>query len=276
MSTVLVITNLTDSARHALDYACRMGNPSPDRIILLHVFSFSPGIAGEGVSMAALGDIYNNDESALQQEIARVKEQYPGIAIEGRVVTGNFSDALLEEVVLSEAELVVTGAEGDYNDFLSWDNHILDLFIDLPVPVVIVPAAVALSGVRNLAFACNYRVEDPEASAGILRKIWEVWECRFHLIYVNKEGRPATDAELACQQSWADALQRYEVYFHELRSSEVAQSVDQFCEEQAIDLLAIKPHRHGLWTNLFGQNNTRDFAHLNRVPVLALRSSRND
>ncbi len=224
--------------------------------------------------MAALGDMYNNEEQALQQEIARVKGVFPGIAFEGRVVAGSFADALLEEVVLSEAELVVTGAEGDYNDFLSWDNHILDLFIDLPIPVVIVPPAVALSGVRNLAFACNYRVEDPEASLGILRKLWEVWQCRFHLVYVNKEARVATAADLVCQQSWADALQRYEVYFHELRSNEVAAAVDQFCQDQSIDLLAIKPHRHGLWTNLFGKNNTRDFAHLHSVPVLALRSSR--
>lgn len=276
MSTVLVISNLTASSRHALEYACSLGQREPARIILLHVFSFSSGITGEGVSMAALKDVYAYEESALQQEVESIKERYPGVALEARIVSGNFEESLLEEVVLSEASLVITGAEGDYRDFMSWDNHILDLFIDLPVPVIIVPAQVSFSAVRNLAFACNYRVEDPGASVNTLRKLWDLWQCRFHLVFVNKEGRSMTQEERDCQQLWQQALERYDVVFHELKAPDVAQAIDAFCREQAIDLLAIKPHRHGLWTNLFGKNNTRDLAHLNNLPVLALRASRFD
>lgn len=274
MSTVLVITNLTASSQHALEYACRLGKEEPARIVLLHVFSFSAGMAGEGVSLAALGDVYAQEESALQQEVEKVKEQYPGIALETRVVAGNFADALLEEIVLSEASVVITGAEGDYNDFMSWDNQVLDLFIDLPVPVIIVPGQADFAGVRHMAFAVNYRVENVEDSIGVLSRLWELWHCRIHFVYVNKDGRAATADERACEQSWQDALQRYDVVFHELTAPDVALAIDTFCREQSIDLLAIKPHRHGLWTNLFGRNNTRELAHLNHVPVLALRSGK--
>lgn len=272
MSTVIVITNLTASSQHALEYACRLGQKVPARIILLHVFSFSAGVAGEGVTMAALNDVYQYEESAMKQEMDRMKEHYPGIALEARVVAGNFEDTLLEEIVLSEASLVITGAEGDYKDFMSWDNHVLNLFTDLPVPVIIVPSQAEFTGVKNLAFACNYRVDDPDESANILRKLWDLWHCKIHLVFVNKDGRQVTEAEQITQQNWREALQRYEVEFHELGGQDVAQAVDAFCQEQSIDLLAIKPHRHGIWTNLFGTNNTRSFAHLNNIPVLALRA----
>lgn len=276
MSTVIVITNLTVSSKHALEYACRLGQQDPARIILLHVFSFSAGAAGEGVTMAALNDVYQYEESAMKQEMDSMKELYPGIALEARVVAGNFEDTLLEEILLSEASLVVTGAEGDYNDFMSWDNHVLNLFTDLPVPVIIVPAEAEFKGVKNLAFACNYRADDPDDSVNILRKLWDIWHCRIHLVYVNKDGRPVTETEQACEQNWRDALHRYDLVFHELDGVDIAGSVDAFCQQQAIDLLAIKPHRHGIWTNLFGTNNTRNFAHLNNVPVLALRAGRFD
>lgn len=274
MSTVIVITNLTPSSQHALEYACSLGQKEPNRIILLHVFSFSAGMAGEGVTMAALNDLYVYEESTMKKEMEAMQERYPGVALEARVVAGSFEDSLLEEIVLSEADVVITGAEGDYNDFMSWDNHVLNLFTDLPVPVIIVPAEISFTGIKNLAFACNYRVDDVDESAHILRKLWDLWQCRFHLVYVNKDNKPATEAEAANQQSWKDSLQRFDIVFHELDAKDVAKAVDDFCQEQSIDLLAIKPHRHGLWTNLFGKNNTRDFAHLNTVPVLALRSGK--
>jgi nucleotide-binding universal stress UspA family protein len=274
MSTVLVITNLTASSQHALEYACRLSQKEPARIILLHVFSFSAGYASEGVAMAALNEVYEYDESAMKMEMERMKEIYPGIALEARMVSGNFEETLLEEIVLSEASLVITGAEGDYNDFMSWDNHVLNLFIDLPVPVIIVPAVVEFGGIQNLAFACNYRVEAPEEAVHILRKLWDLWHCRFHLVYVNKDGKPISEAERACKQSWQDALQRYDVTFHELDAQDVASALDMFCQEQSIDLLAIKPHRHGIWTSIFQKSNTKALAHLNNVPVLALRASR--
>ncbi|WP_158643995.1 hypothetical protein [Pseudobacter ginsenosidimutans] len=43
MSTVIVITNLTDSSQHALEYACSLQQDAPGRIILFHFFSFLPG-----------------------------------------------------------------------------------------------------------------------------------------------------------------------------------------------------------------------------------------
>lgn len=117
-------------------------------------------------------------------------------------------------------------------------------------------------------------MDDPYESVNILRKLWDLWHCSIHLVYVNKEGRPATEAESLCEKGWKDALQRCDVQFHELGGQDVAQAVDAFCDEHAIDLLAIKPHRHGIWTDLFGTNNTRDFTHLNNVPVLALRAGK--
>jgi nucleotide-binding universal stress UspA family protein len=275
MSTVIVITNLTDSSQHALEYACSLQQDAPGRIILFHFFSFSAGFAGEGASMAVLNDVYQQEEALVKPGIEKVKERFPGFEFETRVVAGDFEDALLEEIVLSEASLVITGAEGDYDEFLSWDNQVLKLFTNLPVPVIIVPAQIRFSRVQNLAFACNYRVDDPDGPAGILRKLRELWHCRIHLVYVNKDGRPATEAEKATQQSWQDALQRFDVLFHELNGADAARAVDSFCQEQLIDLLAIRPHRHGIWDNLFGMNNTREFAHLNSVPVLALRAGRN-
>jgi nucleotide-binding universal stress UspA family protein len=51
----------------------------------------------------------------------------------------------------------------------------------------------------------------------------------------------------------------------------VVTTLDAFSQEQNIDLLVIRPHRHGVWANVFGKNNTRAIAHLNTIPILALR-----
>lgn len=271
MSSVIVVTNFTASSRNALEYACGFMRGKQVKIVLLRVFSFSSGFAGEGVSMAALTEVSAADERMLREEKERVQALYPDAQLETRLVSGQFTDALAEEVAAEETRLVVMGKEGDYNDLMSWDDHMLEAFIDLPVPVLMVPASVSYAGLHRMAFACNYQREDLYGPVQTLRRLLARTGSMLHFVHIYKTGEGLPASALEWKAKWQEELTGERVVFEELEATDVVNTLDAFSKDRDIDLLAIRPHRHGVWANVFGKNNTRAIAHLNTIPILALR-----
>ncbi|GGH77494.1 nucleotide-binding universal stress UspA family protein [Filimonas zeae] len=271
MSSVIVVTNFTASSRNALEYACGFMRGRQVKIVLLRVFSFSSGFAGEGVSMAALTEVSAADERMLREEKERVQALYPDAQLETRLVSGQFTDALAEEVAAEETRLVVMGKEGDYNDLMSWDDHMLEAFIDLPVPALMVPASVSYAGLRRMAFACNYQREDLYGPVQTLRRLLARTGSMLHFVHIYKTGEGLPAGALEWKAKWQEELTGERVVFEELEATDVVNTLDAFSKDRDIDLLAIRPHRHGVWANVFGKNNTRAIAHLNTIPILALR-----
>lgn len=275
MSTIIVLTNLTPSSQHALDSACRLFHRLQTKIVLLRVFAFSAGVAGEGIAFAALQDITEQDEKFLAAEKERVLNIYPDLDLETRLVTGNFLEALTDEIEASAARLVVTGTEGDYTRLISWDDQVLDIFIDLPAPVLAIPPHIQLENMRNIAFATNYRRNDLQGPVKVLKRLMSLWECRLYFVHVQLGAAALTEREQTLKSRWQEELAGYAVEFIELQAKEVVSTIDQFCKEQSIDLLAIRPHRAGIWAQILQQKSeTRGIVRLNDMPLLALRGSR--
>jgi nucleotide-binding universal stress UspA family protein len=271
MLTILVITNLTESSQHALDYACELlkNRNAPAKIILLRVLPFSAGYAGSGLSLASMQDVLHNEEGVLEAEKIRVQAAYPNLELETRILTGHFTEIVQDEA--ADASVVIIGAEGDYNQILSWDDHILEVFIDLEVPVLIVPSPVLHHTISNIAFASNYKHEELQKATKLLRKLAESLKATLHFVHVNLNGAVLTGEKLQSKQQWQQELKGLDVEFHELPADNVVKAVEHFCYEYHIDLLAIIPHHAGVWRSIFDKSNTHGFFHINRIPVLALR-----
>lgn len=271
MSTFLVVTNLSVSSQNALDYACAFAYGKPVRIVLLHVFAFSAGFAGDGIGLAALSEVSAYDESVLASEKERVAALYPNVELETRMVAGQFLASLQEEVTTEDAKLVVMGAEGDYKDLMSWDNHIIDAFIDLLVPVLMVPATLRFAGIQQMAFACNYKREDLTGPVQTLRRLLARTGGRLHFVHINKGNTPLQPDELEWKARWQNELVEEDVVFEEPEGDSVVGVLDEFCSVHAINLLVIRPHRAGIWNTIFNASETLDIAHMNNLPILALR-----
>jgi nucleotide-binding universal stress UspA family protein len=273
MSTVLVITNLSASSQNAVDYTCSFLNNPETRVLLLRVFSFSSGYAGEGVALAALEEISQKDEQQLEAEYIRVREKFPQINLEVKMVAGIFSAQLEEQIAELNPGLIVMGAEGDYSNLISWDVQVLNAFIDLPVPVLVIPAHISFIPVMNIAFACNFKYHENEEAVRTLKKIVSFTNAQLHLIHVNSTPLPLTDADLNNKQIWKKSLEETGAIFYELSDRNITMAIDQFVKEKQVNLLMIVPHRAGIWQRIFSRSHTTELVNLNHVPVMALRRS---
>ena len=151
MATIIVVTNFSDSSRNALDYTCSFLGHTGVRILLLNIFSFPGALTSDAISVAAMSETIANDERSLKKEYEWAKENYPQMNIEPEMLTGVFIEVLRNKIQEESAKLVVMGARGSYNDLLSWDVNIIDSFVDLQTPVLVIPATVKYKSIQKMA-----------------------------------------------------------------------------------------------------------------------------
>jgi hypothetical protein len=227
-------------------------------------------LASDGISIAAINEVIADDEQQLNNEYQWVKENYPAVNIDMEMVGGIFMDELHEKAGDKEVALIVMGAGGNYNDLLAWDKNIVDAFIDLTSPVLIVPAKVKYRRIQKVAFAVNYYRKNLQVPISAIRSLVEFTKAKLYVIHVvhpdevvDEEGLKSKDA---LQQSLADLRPLY----YEPSYDNVVNAIDNFTAEEEIDMLTVIPTRHGIWHNIFHQRHTKGLVYLNRVPIMSL------
>jgi len=271
MATVIVVTNFSDSSRNALDYTCAFLHNPTTHVILLNIFSFPGALSSDAIAIAAMSETIANDERSLKKEYEWVKENYPQINIEPQILTGVFIEVLRNKIAEESAKLVVMGASGSYNDLLSWDVNIIDSFVDLPTPVLVIPAGVKYTPIQKMAFAVNYYRKNLQTPVSMIKRLIQFTNAKLYVINVvapteiiDEEAKASKDL---LQQNLSDLSP---VYFQPAFAN-IITAIDNFTAEENINMLIVIPTRHGLWQNIFQQSHTKGLVYLNHIPVLSLR-----
>lgn len=271
MSTVIVVTNFSESSRNALTYACSFLNNPQTRVVLLNIFSFPGSFTGDAMAVAAMSETIINDEALLQAELVWARTNYPNITIETAMVTGIFMDELLRKVNEENAAVVIMGASGKYNNLLSWDSNVINSFVDLPVPVLIVPAHVAFRPVNKIAFAVNYYRKNLQVPVSMIRKLIQFTNAKLYVINVVAPQEVITEESKAYKLTFQESVADLQPEYYEPEFHNMFTAIDSFTEAEHIDMLLVIPTKHGIWYNIFQQSHTKGLVYLNHIPVLSVR-----
>jgi nucleotide-binding universal stress UspA family protein len=271
MSTVIVVTNFSQASRNALEYTCSLLQNSQARLLLMNIYAFPGSMTGDAIAVAAMGQIIEHDTILLNAEYEWVREHYPSMTVDTEMVTGIFQEELLRKVVESNAVLVVMGADGNYTNLLSWDANIINSFIDLPVPMLVVPAQVQYRPIRKIAFACNYYRKNLHVPVSMIRKLVRFTNAGLYVINVVAPQEVITEEALQNKAVLKESLADLDPVYFEPEFTNVIKAIDDFTEEENIDMLLVIPTRHGIWHNIFQKTHTKGLVYLNHIPILSLR-----
>lgn len=271
MSRVIVVTNFSASSRNALNYACAFLRNPQTQVLLLHVFSFPGSLSGDAIAIAAMSETIANDEMLLKKEYNWARENYPNINVATEMVTGSFIEVLHEFEKDQGTSLIIMGAGGNYNDLLSWDTNIIDAFVDLTIPVLIIPASVQYRPVKNIAFACNYYRKNLHAPVSMIKKLIQFTEAKLFVINVVSPDETINEDSIKSKNRLQQSLEDLSPVYYEPSFENIIIAIDKFTATENIDMLIVIPTRHGIWYNIFQQSHTKGLVYLNHIPLLSLR-----
>jgi|GEM_PF-574894 len=271
MSTVLVVTNFSNASRNALEYTCALLQNSQARIVLMNIYDFPGNMTGDAIAIAAMSQIIEHDAALLEQEYQWVQNNYPLLQVDTEMVTGIFQEELRRKVIESNAVLVVMGPSGNYTNLLSWDINIINSFIDLPVPMLVIPSTVRFRPINKIAFACNYYRKNLHVPVSVIHKLVRFTGASLYVINVVAPQELITDEALHNKHILQESLADLNPVYFEPEFHNVISAIDNFTSDQNIDMLLVIPTRHGIWYNIFQKSHTKGLVYLNHIPLLSVR-----
>jgi nucleotide-binding universal stress UspA family protein len=275
MATVMVVTDFSQSAQNALKYACAFSAASNNiELLLVNINSVPASYSGDGVSMAAISDTLGNRIDKLKEEIERVAENFPAAKVKYRALIGNYIQSLQELIAEEAAVLIIMGTPAAYGEIWSWDTDTLSALTQLPIPVLAVPRDVAYKPIEQISFASIPGNLYGASSIESIKKLVKYTGAKLHVVSVvplQHDEQKELEAEAALHKQ----LEELGTVYHKINGPHIVQAIGHFVEEQHIDLLVVRPRKHGIWYNLFHKSYSRELAKLNLIPVMALHDEWN-
>ena len=270
MACVIVLTDFSKSAQNALQYACAFSAASNKiELLLVNIDSVPASYSGDGVSMAAISDALGNRIDKLKEEVEKAVQSFPAGRIKYRALIGSFIKSLKELIEEEQAAMLIMGTPAAYGEIFTWDTDTLAALTQLPIPVLAVPEGVVYKPIEQISFASIPGHLHSQSPIESIKKFVKYTGAKLHVVSVTvpqHDGQKEQDAEAALRNQ----LQELDPVYHKINDPHIVQTIGRFVEEQHIDLLIVRPRKHGIWYNLFHKSYAKELAKLNLIPVLAL------
>ncbi len=112
ISRILVPTDFTEHASHALQAAQSLATRFDAKVTLLHVYQVPAYALPEGVIFAT-ADVLSDLHSQLSERLKQTSAKYfPGIEVETQLRSGGAAEEIIEEAKTCGADLIVLATHG--------------------------------------------------------------------------------------------------------------------------------------------------------------------
>ena len=283
MKKIIVPTDFSEQAQHALDLAAEISNKTGAKIVLMHVIEFAKKkttFLGSS-TLSTMGSLETGaeiDNVYFIQLFKRRKKQmaavlndpsYANIDITDKILMGTPYHAIEEEITESDADLIIMGTTG-VND---WEESLIGSTAEKVVrhascPVVTLRKKMKLADIKKIVFASDFKEEKP-AYMRIVKSIQKLFGAELHIVFVNTPGHFVNERELvknlkkfAADNELDD--HKIHVYCHQHEE----EGIVWFTEDFKMDMVMMATHGRSGFSRIFDHSIAEDVVNFSKKPVV--------
>jgi nucleotide-binding universal stress UspA family protein len=286
MKKILVPTDFSIQAEHALDLACELAKKAGAEITLLNVLDIPGGsaFASSSSSFDVLGapgyasqmdnvyvvQLYEQTKKKLEEKIQH--HRFKDISIGYKLQIGNPYYSISEEIADSKTNLVVMGTTGTsgVEEFLIGSNT--EKVVRLAkCPVLTVKQKIAADSIKNIVFASNF-VEDQSNLMVELKKLQVLFEAKLHLVKINTPNNFESTRKIRKDvESFVhkNKIQNYTVNIYCDKQEE--EGIIYFADDIDADMIALSTHGRTGIMHLLSGSIAEDVVNHSKRPVWTFR-----
>ncbi|WP_184550652.1 universal stress protein [Mucilaginibacter sp. FT3.2] len=287
MKNILVLTDFSDNATHAAEYAYQLGVKAKAGLTLCNTFMapvIVPEMGGGGVWIE---DEYNlqSESSKLQLKHLQKRLQRPEGADAADVnfqpvintvsLPGILADVIVENILEEGTELIVLGThDKDSLGDILLGNEVKELIEKVNFPLLLVPAAVNYKKIKKIAFAIELQQEDNDVA--VVRKLIrfaELLKADIFLVHIfnGQDEKTVAEARLNRVLKIVGAKESYPHLTAELFDGKnLEKTLDKICQDKKIDVLSMVHQQHSFLQRVFGSSHTKNMSDHIDVPLLVI------
>lgn len=286
MKTILVLTDFSDHARHAAEYALELAKKIKVDLLICNTFLVPADISMTGFSMwpqeeyGILSDESKRELNLLKKHLQDQPDTNPGVLgfqpnIDINTVNGSISDMVKELKPGTDIQLVIAGThdkEG-LSDFLL-RNNVNNMIDNIDFPLLLIPACTAFKPLKKIAFATDLvNISKDENALCQLVALAKPLNAEILVAHVYNEKNSKLKFEKQIKElltAISNKANYANIYYRIVDEEVPEKGLNWLCENGQVDMLTMVHQKHGLFGNFFTGSHTQKMANSIEIPLLVL------
>lgn len=274
MKTILVPTDFSANAEHAIRYAMLFARPFRARVVLFHSYLLPvyatdlplPVTTDEALRTASL--------ESLEKLTSRMRKDFPEVTIESRLDAGYAEEAIRSAAEAVKADLVIMGTRGASGIREALIGTITASMLGvLDCPLIAVPADTPVKAPQKIVFATNYSEGDFQHVLDVI-ELAKAVKARVSLLHVSS-GELEKEFEYEAIERFKERLKEDSYFgqidFNLLENKDVYEGLSEFLNTSGADFVATSMRRRSFLQKLFTRSITKEMAYHTHIPLMAFR-----
>ena len=273
MKTIIVPTDFSPIATNAINFAADMAVNINASLMLLHIYQVPVSMTDVPVVMVSAEELRKSSEAKLQEikdAMTHITSGKIKVYTEARL--GDVSDELEDVCKLIQPFAVIMGTRGTSGvERILFGSTTLTAIRHLKWPVIVVPPGKEYgTGIKKIGFACDFDKVVETTPIQFIKKMVKEFGAELHVLNVDYESRhfkPETPEESLMLHTLLEDLSPN---YHFINHADIEDGINEFVEENNIDLLITIPKKHKLLDSLFKHSSTKQLVTQSHVPVMCV------
>lgn len=274
MKTFIVPTDFSDTSKNAARFAAQVAKEVRDaRILLYYVF--------DKIETGSDGSVLDTDHEGRQKLMEMALESVkidmlnvtPGIEIKCIAEeSGSFINSLERLARHEGADMIIMGITGATRlSQIFMGSNTLSMVNKNVCPVMIVPPEASFTGIRKMVFTSDFKDIARTTPVKALRSVLDLFRPKLYVVNVDSEHYVELSEDYKTERAKLDEiLEGYDKDYFFIRMYDFMEAINQFIDDNQIDLIMTVPKNHSFLTGLFRSNYTKKLAYHSHVPLIAV------
>lgn len=280
MRKILIPTDFSDNAMNAIRYALELFKYDVSEFYLLHAYKdeiyADLGLLSSDTLENITQTVKERSDRKLEATLAEILSIAPNPRHKFHKASANGllvdeADALVDE---HNIDIIVMGTRGETDDRkLAFGSHTLQVLKYVQCPVLAIPANYEYTPPRRILFPTNYLIPYKRRELKLLCEMGAPFRSEIDMLYVSGNQNLSHRQE-DNKAFLKDELNKNKVDFKTIDNKNVAVAINQFLEENPMDMLVMVNTRHSFLENLLFKSTIDKISLKIDIPFLALQNIR--
>ncbi len=269
MKTILIATDFSKVSRNASLYGVQLAKAMNANIILFTAYEVSRAIAAMNVQVSRY-DVMIQTESKLSDE-AGIITNGEGLQIETVCEEGLPEQSILAVANEKEADLIIVGITGSGNNFKQvFGSTTTSLSKASNIPVIIIPGKAMFSKPKTILYASDIFLDITIQPIDNIQWITDFFRSKLYVVRIVKDNFVKLLEEVNVPHRLRAGLKIINTTFQFPINNNISDGLNDFMNEQPVNMLVMKPHKHEWIERLFTKSETKDMTFHTHIPILIL------
>jgi len=271
---ILVPTDFSDNADHALSYAAMLAAKLRSKLVLFHSIKVPVVAINEMVAEVPDEQLIKEANKQLEKLKNKIRSRQVPAEVETASSMGFAVDEIINYCGSKNTDLVVMGTKGAHGlSELLLGSNTAEVVSKATCPVLAVPHDAKINGIQKVVFATNYSDNDFQ-SIFLLTEIFKPWNPEIIIVHVEDSHHPKVESSIfeRFKEQVVTSIAYDKFYFNLIDGADTEDAVSNFATSNNVDIISVSKRKLSLFERLVGVSVSKRLAYHTHIPLLVFHA----